>query len=345
MQMSDMIPNQQNLKSFWQKPEGKIGMIISALLLGAGAIGFFKILPMLILLATNTLTLILLLAAIGIIVFPLTQSDFRLKLKVGYQIILKKLAGCIIKTDPIAILKITIQKGKDRLEEFEEQIRKLKAVMANVSRKIKDYKSNAENSMLMAQQAQKQNIKSQIYLNTNQAARMKDAAIELSGVYTRLDTLYKVLGKMYENANVVLKDTEQAVALQEDKWIAIRQSFSAMQSAMKALKGDKDDRALFEETMEYVNNDLGMKMGEIEYMLDASEQIMDNIDVNNGMFHEKGMKMLEDFEKKADSWLLNNSSSLPNAINNLNTNVQSGQIQSQNAERPNQFSNLFSSNN
>jgi hypothetical protein len=337
-----MIPDdsKQKLKSFWQKPEGKVGMVLSAMFLGAGFIVFWsKVLPFLLMIASNTIYLAVMLVVLGLVIYPFTQSDIRLRMSIAYKLFLKKIAGLIIKTDPIAILKITIGKGEERLETFEEQREKLRSVLSNLKRKVSSYASQAKESMLAAQQAQKQQVKSQIYLNTQQAGRLQGAAVELSQVSVRLETLYTVISKIYENAKTLLTDKKQEVALMEDKWVSIRAAYGAMQSAMKALKGDKDERALFEETVDYVNNDLGMKIGEIEYMLDASETIMDNIDIRNGMFQDKGMKMLEEFEKKADSWLLGDQTQ----TSQFTKANQTGQVVSNNAERPNQFSNLFNS--
>jgi hypothetical protein len=337
--INEMIPDgKQKLKSFWQKPEGKVGIVLTAVFLGAGFIVFWaKVLPFLLLLASNTLALAAMLVVLGLIIFPFTQSDIRLRMSVAYKLFLKKLAGMIIKTDPIEVLKITITKGEERLETFEEQRSKLKQVLSNLKRKVNEYASQAKESMLAAQQAQKQQVKSQIFLNTQQAGRLQGAAVELSQVSARLETLYTVISKIYENAKTLLIDKKQEVSLLEDKWISIRAAYGAMQSAMKALQGDKDERALFEENVDFINNDLGMKVGEIEYMLEASETIMDNIDIRNGMFQDKGVKMLEEFEKKADSWLLGENTIVPQY---QKTN-QSGQVISNDAERPNQFSNLF----
>jgi hypothetical protein len=339
MDMSQMMPDaKQSIKSFWQRPEGKVGMFLTALFLGTGFILFWaKVLPFLIFITTNTIFLIITLIVLGLIIFPFTQSEFRLKMSVAYKLFLKKLAGFIIKIDPIQILKITIQKGEDRLKTFEEQRIKLKQVLSNLKRKIKDYSSQAEQSLLAAKQAQKQQVKSQVYLNTNQAGRLQGAAVELTQVSARLDALYTVISKIYENAKVLLQDKKQEVALMEDKWVSIRAAYSAMKSAMAALNGSKDERALFEEAADYINNDLGMKIGEIEYMLEASETIMDNIDIQNGMFQDKGMQMLADFEKKADSWLLGDAQPTYHYQNSEST----GQVISENKERPNDFSNLF----
>jgi hypothetical protein len=44
-----------------------------------------------------------------------------------------------------------------------------------------------------------------------------------------------------------------------------------------------------------------------------SESFMNNIDLQNGMLQEDGLKMLEEWEQKADSWL-NNSASKNDAV-------------------------------
>lgn len=341
--MIDLPENaKQSLKSFWQKPEGKIGMWATAIFLGVGFMVFWaKVLPWLIVLASNTLLLGALLAAIFLLVFPFAFSEFRLKMLVGYKLFLRKLAGFIIKTDPIEILKITISRGEERLEFFADQIKKLKGVLSNLKSKVESYSTQAKETMMMAQQAQKKQMSSAVYLNTQQASRLKGAATELSQVYARIEALYRVINKIYENASVVLQDKKSEVELMEDKWVSLRAAHGTMKSAMAALHGNKDDRALFEEVAEYVNNDLNSKVGEIEYMLESSETIMNNIDLRNGMFQEKGMQMLEEFEKKADTWLLLDPAATNVSLSQFKTNEQTGQIQNVNQSQPNNFSTLF----
>jgi hypothetical protein len=336
----DLMPEgKKALKSFWEKPEGKVGIVISALFLAGGGLIFWaKILPWLLILAGNTITLAAMLIVAGILIFPFTQSDLRLKMSIAYKLFLTKIINTfIIKTDPIAVMKILIKRGQHRLEVFEGERSKLKQILSNLLRKISTYKEEAKDNLIAAQKAKELNIKRESILSANQAGRLQGAAVELTAIASRLQIYYKVLDKLYENASILLTDKQQEVKLLEDKWISIRAAYSAMKSAENALKGNKDERALFEETAEYINNDLGMKVGEIEFMLESAETIMDNIDVRNGVLQEKGMQMLEEFEKKADSWLL--GSDQP-SVPTIKTN-DIGQIVSEEADRPNKFSDLF----
>ena len=104
------------LKTFWQKPEGKTGMLFIALLIGGGVIGLSTILPWLIALATNTLHLALLLAALGAGLFVLTNPKIRATASIVFQLIMKKLTSAVIKTDPLAILGLKVREMEENLE-------------------------------------------------------------------------------------------------------------------------------------------------------------------------------------------------------------------------------------
>jgi len=342
MDMSDMVPGvKQSLKSFWEKPEGKVGKWITIVTLcGAFLLFYYKMLPALIIMVQNTLLLGLLLAGLFVLISPLFFKDIRLKLWVGYKLILKNMASVIVRTDPIGILEYTISKGKERLEVFSDQMKKLKSVLRSLNDKIQLYSNQAKNNMATAQQAQQKGMTKNQMLSTRQAGRLKSAATELADVYARLEALYRVITKIQENASFVLEDKEQEVNLMKDKWTAIKAAKSAMDSAMSVLKGSKDERALFEEAADYINDDLSTKIGEIEFMLESSETIMNNIDLQNGVFQKEGMDMLKEFEDKADKWLLLDPSQTNKSLANFNTN-EVGQIQSKVAGSPNNFSALF----
>ena len=71
--------NMENKVSPWEKPGGTLGMIVAGLAIGGGCIVLYKILPFLISLTTNLLTLTMLvgaLAAIGFLLINLTLVLF-----------------------------------------------------------------------------------------------------------------------------------------------------------------------------------------------------------------------------------------------------------------------------
>ena len=76
---------------------------------------------------------------------------------------------------------------------------------------------------------------------------------------------------------------------------------------MSIIHGDKAKRAIYEEALDIMATDLANKLGEMERFMEVSQSFMDGIDLQNGVFEEKGLEMLEKWEKDADSWVLGNT--------------------------------------
>jgi len=291
------------LKSFWEKPEGKTGMIFTAALLGGGLIGLYKILPWLIVLASNTLHLIFLLGAIGFALFLITNPRVRATASIGFQLIMKKLTSCIVKTDPLAILQLKVREMEENLEKVSESLTKLSQTRENLNREISKNASTIEISMKQAAFAQKQNATDQIYLKTRAAGRLQKSNLTLKDLFTKVDTMHRVLTKIYKNSAVVIADTKDEIDISAKEYEVVKTASSAMRSAMSIINGNKDKRAIYEEAYEVLSNDIANKSGELQQMLEMSESFMNGIDLQNGMLQEDGLKMLEAWEKKADNWL------------------------------------------
>ena len=73
--------------------------------------------------------------------------------------------------------------------------------------------------------------------------------------------------------------------------------------------GDKDQRAMFDQALESIADDVSAKMGEMERFMELSSSFMDSVDLQNGVFEEEGLKMLEKWEKEGPSLLLGNEKS------------------------------------
>ena len=56
--------------------------------------------------------------------------------------------------------------------------------------------------------------------------------------------------------------------------------------------------------VEAIADDVATKVGEMERFMEMSSSFMNSIDLQNGVFEEQGMKMLEDYEKNSTLLLL-----------------------------------------
>ena len=92
--------------------------------------------------------------------------------------------------------------------------------------------------------------------------------------------------------------------VKEQEHKAIKASHSAMKSAMSIMSGDPDKRAMFDAAMENIADDVANKVGEMERFMEMSANFMDSVDLQNGVFEEEGLQMLEKWEQESDSLLL-----------------------------------------
>ena len=128
--------------------------------------------------------------------------------------------------------------------------------------------------------------------------------MKLEDLYKRMEVLYRVLVKMYENSEIMLEDLQDQVMVKEQEYKAIKASHSVIRSAQAILSGNSDKKYMYDMALEAMAEDVSQKVGEMERFMDMSKNFMDSIDLQNGVFEEDGMKMLETWEKEGVSMLL-----------------------------------------
>jgi hypothetical protein len=311
--MADM-PMVNKAKSFWEKPEGKTGMLFAA----GGILGVLLIMAKwgatLVTAAQNTMILGLYVLAAIVIGYVLLDPRFRAMVFYMYKGTMRAVTGMFIQIDPIAILKTYVDDLKANHENMNRQISRLRGVLAELRRKISDNEKSMKNNMALAAQAKQKMVgadvddanrmKAQVMLKTRKAGRLQESNRTFSELYTKIEMIYRVLSKMYTNCGVLIEDTEDSVEQKETEWKTIRMAHGAMRSAMSIINGNKDKRAIYEEALDIMAADLGAKVGEMERFMEVSQGFLDGVDLQQGVFEEKGLQMLEKWEKDADSWLL-----------------------------------------
>jgi hypothetical protein len=343
----------EKIKSFWDKKEGKTGLLFAA----GGIFGVLLIMlkfgAVLVAAAQNTVILGAYVIGIVVISYILMNPRFRAMCSFIFQSAMRWITGLFITIDPIGILKDYVEDLKASHAKMDEQIGKLKGVLSGLSRTIKENEESAKNSMDLAKRARDQlgktnsaddqiRMKAQVMLKSRKAGRLQESNKTFQDLYTKIEMIYRVLSKMFINCGVLIEDTEDSVKRKEIDWKTIRTAHSAMKSAMSVINGNSDKRAIFEQTLEYMANDLDTKVGEMERFMEVSQSFLDGVDLQNGVFEEKGLEMLEKWEHDADSWLLGDEKTKiisdannPNNVLNLERPIV--------AEHPgaNQYSNLF----
>jgi TolA-binding protein len=299
MEMNEFKP-----KTFWQRPEGVTGAIfLIAIVLGGGFL-IGSILPTLIGLAQNAIYLTIMLMVLAGLIYMVLDPKMRALISFGYKSVMRWVTSLFVKIDPISILKSYVEDLQDNLRNMNKQINKLRGQMHQLKEIIINNSKEIESNLQLASKAREQDNQAMMVLKSRKAGRLKDSNFRLEDLYRKMEVLYRVLARMYENSEVLMEDIKDQVAVKEQERKAIHASTSAMRSAMNIISGDKDKRAMFDMALEAVADDVSQKVGEMERFMEVSASFMDSIDLQNGVFEEEGLEMLERWEKEGISKLL-----------------------------------------
>jgi len=307
-------------KSFWNKPEGQAGKLFLIIILVAIGYAFFKFLPVILLLLQNTLYAIILLAVIGVIIFLLLDPRFRNLIFYSYKMIMRFITGLIIELDPIAIIEGHVQYLKKKRDTMEQQISNLRGQMVNLQNEMNDNVKNINNNLKLASLAKERGKTDTTIINARKAGRLKDSNVNINELYTKMEKLYHFLTKMFQASNMLIEDVEDEVKVKKRERKAILAGYSAFNSARKILKGDSDKQDIFNQAMEFIKEDVGAKVGEIDRFMEVSSFILDNADLQNGVNIEEGFNLLEKWEKEGSSMLLGDKKSVLAQVNVIDLN-------------------------
>ncbi len=250
-------------------------------------------------LVANPFYLAGMLAVLGAVVFTVLDPKMRNLVWYLYKSVMRWLTGIFVKIDPISILKSYIEDLEETLKKMSRQIGALRGQMRQLKGTMDANNADIQKNMAVAEQSKKKGDDKNLALSARKAGRLQEANAKYEVLYTRMEVLYRILTKMYENSEIVLEDTKDQVTVKEQEYRAIHASHSAIQSAMSILKGDPDQRAMFDRALEALADDVSNKVGEMQRFMDTSRNLMASIDLQSGVFEEEGLRMLEQWEKES----------------------------------------------
>jgi len=169
--------------------------------------------------------------------------------------------------------------------------------------------------MRMAEQAKKAGNNDVLIINTRQYGRLEESNKRYKELLGKMEILYRILSKMYKNSGYLIKDIENEVRMRKQERAAIQAGYSAMKRAMSIINGDPDKKMMFDMAMENIVDDISNKVGEMERFMEVSSTFIDSIDLQNGVYEQKGLQLLEKMENEGISFLMadNKTKEIPTA--------------------------------
>lgn len=297
-------------KTFWQRPEGKTGMLA----IGAGIAALFVAAPAILAFLTTMVNIVgtaIVLTVLGVILFcilyVLTNKKFQTLMSYMFKSAMRKITGAFVEIDPIGIMRNYVRDLTEKRENLGANRDKLRGQLTVLEKQIRENTMGHEKAMATAKVAQERGNNSQFSLQARQAGRLEKLNKEsLIPLKTQIEIHLRALNKYYEVTGTVIEDLHNEVKAREIERKMILASHSAIKAAKAILAGGTDEKELFDQAMEFVVEDYGMKLGEIESFIENSKGFVDGLDIQNGVFEAEALKRLQEWEKKADSVLLGN---------------------------------------
>lgn len=319
-----MLPSTET-KPFWEKPEGKGAKVITALAIIGAGIGLYVALPFILSMLMNLYAVLALLGGLFVVTYLLADPRFRNLLWYGYKMAMKGLVSAFVVINPIAIAKTYISSLKDKRAAMHKQLDILKGQIIKLQRIISENKSSINENLSVAEKARGINDKKAqavMTLKTNKAGRLKVSNLKFETMLLKMESLYKLLTEMEYYSGIMIEDLSDEVQMKEMEYSTIKAAHSVMQSAKDIISGGTVEKELFEEAMYRIVDDIDFKVGEMERFMEISETFMTTVDLENGVYQEDGLKMLDEWMEKGPTFIFGDKEKLQSNPSGYSNNTE-----------------------
>ncbi|UYQ92298.1 hypothetical protein MKQ68_19615 [Chitinophaga horti] len=283
----------QKLKSYWNRPGGKFGIVIGLGLLVL--IGYYVI-PILTQVVWNTVNFGIALVCLGIFLYAVTHRKLRLALFYFYEWLMKKLIGVVIELDPFLIAEDYINDMEEQREKLYKQSVDVDAQKEKIDLKIVDKEREMGHLIGRAKAAQSNNMLPELGNATRQIARLKEYVMQLTPIRDNLARIGDYLTKVHKNSAYLIEDARNELELKKDLYKSVTSGNRALSSALKIFKGDPEKKLMVEQSMEFLKEDIASKLSSMKKAINYSNDFMRSIDLDNATYELQGLQMLESFD-------------------------------------------------
>lgn len=294
METTTIFPNDasQKLKSYWDRPGGKVGVILG---LGIIALVGYYVLPILSTIVWNTLNFAISLVSLGVFLYCVTHRKLRLAFFYFYEMLMKKLIGIVIELDPFIIAEDYINDMEKQREMLYKQSVDVDAQKEKINMKISEKEAEMNKLLSKAKAAQENNMMPELGNATRQIARLQEYVKQLAPIRDNLARIGDYLTKIHKNSAYLIEDSKNELELKKDLYKSVTSGNKALSSALKIFKGDPEKKLLVEQSMEYLKEDIAGKLANMKKAISYSSDFMRSIDLDNATSEQQGLKLLESF--------------------------------------------------
>lgn len=299
---------EQSMKSLWKRPGGLFAKVTGIAAIGAILYGLWKILPILVAAAANIFVLILELIGIALLLYLITSKDVRRVVKLTWLQVMRKLYGLVVNIDPINILQNGIHEMAKKLDIVRENVTKLESLLVDMKRKIQEYKSEFEKNVAKRRSIEKKltdptlsssdmmKYRATLKLVNNEITR-GEAQIKAQNERIATSEKYlKVMKNLETAADFKVKDASNELRYRKNEYEQAKAQQKAMSSITSILKGSLTRSMEEELAMEQVTNTINSSIAEMNRLLDGSNDILINFELDSEANATKADEILARFD-------------------------------------------------
>jgi hypothetical protein len=306
--MENSLSSLNNMKKgLFEQKGGTLGMVLLAI----GAVFFIAKIGAIVAFVDSLLHLIIVAGVVAGILYVLFDPKVRKMVGTLYMMGIRSLMGMVIKMNPIAILEDTINKMYKSIAKVEQNMGKLNGIRLKLKDKIKTKKRDLQDCLDRKSVAERTGRKDLAVLEDRQSVRLVDLVKDYIELYDSSEKWYNTLSKIAEMANLTVKDAENEVEAQKERYEMVKISHSAFKSAMSVLNGDPDELAMYNQAFQYVNDDIMGKLGEMDRVINTTGGMLDKMDLEKELYSIKGADISKKYEELGIDALFTKFDALP----------------------------------
>ncbi len=280
-------------KSYWSKPDGKIGII---LLLGAVAAGAYYLLPILTAIVWNTINFGIACLAAFVLYTLVSNKQLRLGFFYAYQALVKKFVGLVIQLDPFIIAEDYIQDIEKERENLYNKSVEVDGQKESLDAKIKEKTDEKQRQLNRAEAAKKSGETMELANTARQIDRLDAYVKQLIPIRDNLTKIGNYLTAVHKNSKFMVDDMRNDLELKKDLYKSVTKGNNALQSALSIFKGNPEKKMMLEQSMDYLKDDIANKLASMKKAISYSSDFMKSIDLDNASYEVEGLKMLEGYK-------------------------------------------------
>lgn len=313
-------------KSFWKRPEGKVGAaVLPLMLIGGGLAVWVYLLPFLVSLLANTFLALGMIAVLIFLFFVAINPNVHAAVEFLFKRGMYKMTDALYKIDPVGVLRVATANMFNRVRDMKELKQQLAGHIQLLARTIQSNLAASQKSASIAEQ--ESTNKYDKFVEKRQADRLANSNVDYRASLAQLQGIDQCLDTYIKVTTALAKDsTNEADNLEKDRNNLLK-SHRILKSAAKTLKGHEEAMQMFNQGAQIIATERVQLLSEVDNFAQLITDTVGAIDINAGIIGTNDASVNEwsnnaaVLERKVDLLLLGSGS--PNVLATVVSNTPS----------------------